>query len=256
MTSSWQITDHFSNSAVGESFSSLDKVFALEGEKIASDPLSYVIKVPVAGKFYYVKCYTGAGKGFRRYFGKSRIRSEWENLFFFKSHDVPTAEVVGYGEERTFGLFKRGALITEEIAGSADLDFFVRKNPAVTQEYRWIGPVIEQVAQATASLHQAGFAHNDLNWRNILVTTKGAPKIFFIDCPSGKRWINPILKYRILKDLAHLDKVGRQLLSRSQRLRFYKQYTGRSKLTQQDLADIKILLDYYREHRKKKGLSE
>jgi len=254
MSNVWQVTNQFLNSEAGEAFSSLDKVFVLKGETIASDPLSYVIKVQVAGKNYYVKCYTGAGKGLRRYFGKSRIRSEWENLFFFESLKVPTAEIVAFGEERGFGWFKRGAVITKEIKGTDDLDHFVRENPEITREHQWIEPVIEQVAKATLNLHEAGFAHNDLNWRNILVTINGAPKIFFIDCPSGKRWIKPLLRFRILKDLAHLDKVGRQLLSRSQRLRFYKKYTGRRKLTQRDRADIKILLDYYREHRKKKGL--
>lgn len=254
MKNSWQITDHFSNSEAYEAFSTLDRVFALEGDKIASDPLSYVIKVAVAGKNYYVKCYTGAGKGVRRYLGQSRIRSEWENLFFFKSHGVPTAEVVAFGEERDFGFFKRGALITEEIKESADLDHFVRANPEIAQQREWIKSVIEQVAGSALRLHRAGFAHNDLNWRNILVTTQGEPKIFFIDCPSGKRWIKPILRYRVLKDLAHLDKVGRQLLSRTQRLRFYKAYSGHKKLTPRDRSDIKILLDYYREHRKKKGL--
>ncbi len=254
MSNSWQITEQFLNTEAGKAFASLDKVFALQGEKIAKDPLSYVIKVPVGGNNYYVKCYTGAGKGVRRYLGKSRIRFEWENLFFFESQNVPTAEIVAFGEERPFGWFCRGALITKEIKDTADLDCFVRANPEITRQRQWVERVLEQVATATTKLHQAGFAHGDLNWRNILVTTSETPKIFFIDCPSGKRWLKPILRFRILKDLAHLDKVGRQLLSRSQRLRFYKKYTGRSKLTQRDRADIKILLDYYREHRKKKGL--
>jgi hypothetical protein len=40
-------------------------------------------------------------------------------------------------------------------------------------------------------------------------------------CPAGTFWWGPFLRYRIVKDLACLDKVAKYHLSRTQRLRFY-----------------------------------
>ena len=79
-----------------QDFGSLDAVFALQGERLTRDPLSEVIKVQRDGINYYVKRYVGAGKGLRRYMGKPRVRSEWQNLKRFAKWGIPTAEVVAW----------------------------------------------------------------------------------------------------------------------------------------------------------------
>ena len=65
---------------LAEDFGDLDAVFALQGERLTRDPLSEVIRVQRAGVNYYVKRYVGAGKGLRRYLGRPRVKSEWQNL--------------------------------------------------------------------------------------------------------------------------------------------------------------------------------
>ncbi|MBO6278569.1 MAG: heptose kinase, partial [Pseudomonas sp.] len=67
-------------SALAPDFGSLDAVFALQGEHLTRDPLSDVIRVERDGVNYYVKRYTGAGKGLRRYLGRPRVKSEWQIL--------------------------------------------------------------------------------------------------------------------------------------------------------------------------------
>ena len=70
-------------------------------------------------------------------------------------------------------------------------------------------------------MHTDRFAHNDFKWRNILVDSDiDHPKVYLIDCPAGQRWFGPFLPYRIIKDLACLDKLGKYNLSRTQRLSF------------------------------------
>lgn len=252
MNKRWHLSEVYKGTEIEKHFPSLDAVFACPGKLISRDPISAVKKVSIDNQCFYVKTYTSAGKLLRRYLGRSRAKTEWKNLMFFKSLNIPTAELVGYGEERKFGIFRRGALITKGIANSIDLLQYAESNPAMLKNRNWLSTVIKQVAQHTRKMHDVGFAHNDLNWRNILVNNSGEPKIYFIDCPSGRFWIPPLLKRRITKDLAHLDKVAREVLSKSSQLEFYKYYTGCKRLSRSDKKYIPIILNYHNKHREKK----
>ena len=170
----------------------------------------------------------------------------------FQALEIPTAELVGYGEESKFGVFQRGALITAAVANTENLDRHVKHHPDLVQNRQWISEIIKQVARHTKSLHEARFAHNDLNWRNILVTTSGRPKVFFIDCPSGKFWKPPFLKRRITKDLAHLDKIARNVLPKVLQLKFYQHYTGVKSLAPTDKRNIRKITNFHNKHRARK----
>src|SRR6185436_10173136 len=92
--------------------------------------------------------------------------------------------------------------------------------------------LIEQVAQITRRLHAAHFFHNDLYWRNLLVThhPPALPQIWCIDCPRGRssRW-SLFRQRRRLKDLYALDLSARDFCRRTERLRFLKLYLGKSR---------------------------
>ena len=105
--------------------------------------------------------------------------------------------------------------------------------------------MLHQVAQATRALHDIGFAHNDLKWRNLLVGPGERPTVYWIDCPSGCFWWGAFLQYRIIKDLACLDKVGKYQLARTQRLRFYLDYAGKVRLDAGDKARIRRILRFF-----------
>jgi len=83
--------------SLADDFGNLEAVFALQGERLTRDPLSEVIRVERGGVNYYVKRYIGAGKGLRRYLGKPRVKSEWQNLKRFAKWGIPTADVVAWG---------------------------------------------------------------------------------------------------------------------------------------------------------------
>lgn len=229
--------------ALAEAFGDLDAVFALQGERITSDPLSEVLRVEHQGLRYYVKRYWGAGKGLRRYLGRPRVKAEWQNLKHFASWGIPTAPVVAYGMERRGGAFVRGALITGELVGTEDLAALANRNDPRLRDRHWVGRVSRQLARATRIMHRHHFAHNDLKWRNLLVTQAG--ELFFIDCPIGAFWYGPLLRYRIIKDLACLDKVARYQLSRTQRLRFYLQYRDHKRLTAGDKRRIRQIVAFF-----------
>lgn len=240
--SEWQVASGTGPEAAA-AFASLERVFALDGERIASDPLSEVIRVSVGGLRYYVKRYTAAGKGVRRLVGRPRVKAEWENLRLFSRLGIPVAPSVAWGLERRLGVFRRGALITLEVGGTQDMASLAQAGDRRLADPAWVDRVSRQVAQATRLLHDHHFAHNDLKWRNLLVDEHD--QLFLIDCPSGDFWWGPFLRYRVIKDLACLDKVAKQHLSRTQRLRFYLQYKQRPRLVLQDRAMLERVLHFF-----------
>jgi serine/threonine-protein kinase RIO1 len=218
-------------------------VFALQGERLTRDPLSELVRVMHQGVAYYVKRYTSAGKGLRRYLGKPRVKAEWQNLKRFAKWGIPAAHIVAWGLERQGGAFVRGALVTRELSDTRDLADLARHDDPRLQDRGWVDAVSRQLARATRLMHRHHFAHNDLKWRNLLIN--GQAELFFIDCPSGDFWWGPMLRTRIVKDLACLDKLAKQKLSRTQRLRFYLQYRGRTRLNASDKQRIRQVLDYF-----------
>lgn len=223
-------------------FGSLEKVFALEGERITRDPISEVIRVEREGTGFYVKRYRRA-KGLRAYLPRPRIKAEWQNLQYFADWGIPTAQIVACGMERKAGAFVRGAMITREIHGTDDLAHLAHHQDRRLKDRHWVNAIGRQVANFTRIMHGHGFVHNDLKWRNILVD--GQRRAYLIDCPTGAFWWGPFLQYRIIKDLACLDKVGKYQLSRCQRLRFYLHYVQRDRLTVADKKRIAKIVHFF-----------
>lgn len=240
--SGWTLCDSLP-APLAQEWASLEQVFALEGKRLTRDPLSEVILVEHDGVRYYVKRYWGAGKGLRRYLGRPRVKAEWQNLKLFARWGIPTAAVVAYGLERQAGAFVRGALITRELLNTQDLAALVKQADPRLQDPAWVDAISRRLADSTRRLHDHHFVHNDLKWRNLLVNEAG--ELFFIDCPTGGIWWGPFLRYRIIKDLACLDKVASKVLSRSQRLRFYLQYQGRDRLSGADKRRVRQILKFF-----------
>ena len=240
----WTLNPEYATGESGRLFADLDTVFALEGELITFSPISTVHKVFVGDRHYYVKRYTSNGKGIRQYFGRCRVQSEWKNLLMFHAWGIPSVNVAAFGLERSAGKFIRGALVTEELADTRDLAELANRDDVRLRDRKWVAHVSRQIAWSTNMMHDQGFTHNDLKWRNLLVNEAG--KLFLIDCPSGDFWWGPILRHRIVKDLACLDKVARCTLSRTQRLRFFLLYRRRGRLGADDKVLIKQILVYFK----------
>ena len=243
----WTITAAYRQSQIEKFFPSLSKVFDFSsGKKISFDSDSQVDKVAVDGTSFYIKRYFRT-RGLRSWLGYSRVRGEWKNLLLFQHLRIPTAPVVAYGETYIAGYTLKGALITEEIRDVSSLSDLYQSDSHLLHNRQWVYAVIKQVAAATKKMHRHRFAHNDLKWRNILVThNEDNPQVYFIDCPSGMRWPWPLLKGRILKDLACLDKVAHKCLSNTTRLFFYKQYNEITRLRKKDRKNIHKIIHYFR----------
>ncbi|MCL6271618.1 heptose kinase [Sansalvadorimonas sp. 2012CJ34-2] len=243
----WRVLPQFRNSEVGDTFSSIEKVFELSDteDRVTSDSESTVFRQNIDGSIFYVKRFHST-RGIRSWLGKSRLRGEWHNLKLFSQLGISTAQLVAFGEERCLLRAGKGALITASLPDSVDLAELASREDARLKDPKWVATVSNQIACFTKKLHNYNFAHNDLKWRNILVTNDSlSPQVFFIDCPTGQRWFGPFLSYRIIKDLACLDKLGKKYLSNTQRLKFYKQYKGIDRLSSKDKKAVKKITNFF-----------
>ncbi len=232
------------NSDVRSLFPDADAVKDMDGELINSNWMSSLLRVEWEGTGYYVKRYTSRGRGLRRFFGRSRVRAEWENLQFFADHGLPSANLVAFGEASSErGYF--GVLVTQEVGGTMDLAALASEGHPLFQSRRWRLGVIDRLSDTVRTMHGLGFIHTDLKWRNILVETNGEPGVFLIDCPQGRRMPGPFLARGRIKDLACLDKVARQVLSKTERLRFYLRYKRASTLSTSDKHDIRRIVSFF-----------
>ncbi len=248
----WHFNPDFRGREASAAFVSLDAVFALQGERVTSDPESEVLRVRLDDLVYYVKRYVIGRRslvrrwfGLRDLFGPQRAIKEWQNLQRFHAWGLPTATLVAWGQERRGGRFVRAALITEEICDTVDLAKMARQSDPRLRNRVWVAAVSAQVAAYTRVMHAHRFAHNDLKWRNLLVDGCNPPTVYLIDCPTGCRWWWPFLAYRTVKDLACLDKIAKYQLTRTQRLRFYLDYMGKSRLDQADKRKLRKIVNFF-----------
>ena len=248
----WHLDPAYAQARAGRAFNSLNAVFALPGEQVTSDPESEVLRVRIDGVVYYVKRYFIGRRslarrwfGLRDMFGPQRSVKEWQNLQRFQAWGIPTAKLVAWGQERRHGRFVRAAVITEELKDTVDLARMAKMGDSRLSDRTWVQQISRQIAVATRTMHDHGFAHNDLKWRNLLVNAAENPQVYFIDCPNGAFWWRPFLDYRIIKDLACLDKVAKYHLSQTQRLRFYLRYVGRPRLTAVDKPKLRKILQFF-----------
>ena len=151
--------------------------------------------------------------------------------------------MVACGLERNGLSFARGAMITRELPKTEDLIVLAERNDPRLKDRHWVDHVSRQLARHTRVMHDHHFTHNDLKWRNLLVDDAGT--LFFIDCPTGDFWWGFMLRYRITKDLACLDKVAKYHLSATQRLRFYLQYRQRERLNASDKKRIRHIVKFF-----------
>jgi len=252
---SWRVFAPWNKSTVPSELTSFEAAYQLTGKIISKSSQSEIFAYQHADKTFFVKRYFRT-KGLASWFGWSRFDLESKNQQWFNQIGVSAARVVAIGKQGVFFKTHKGVLVTEGIANSQELVEIAKKTPDVFRNKDWADSVIFQLADIIATIHKARFCHNDLHWRNILIQQSAEqkePKIFLIDCPSGKKLVWPLLDYRKLKDLASLDKLAPNYLTRSQRLRFFMHYRGISELTFNDKQIIRAVIEHKRNRVKRKA---
>ncbi len=199
-------------------------------EKVKVRSEVFIRKITDSGRSVdaYVKIYAYRKHPFQRYLRKGRAITEARNLLFFDSIDIQAPRVLAWGERRNrIGRIIQEFIITEAVPGAVQLIPFVKEHcPEPGRPVR--RKIAEQLGRWTRVMHDHGFVHEDLKWRNVLVRAKkDEPELFWIDCPIGG-FLKPGLKLerKKLKDCATLDKLARIECSKEEREAFVKAYLG------------------------------
>jgi tRNA A-37 threonylcarbamoyl transferase component Bud32 len=237
---------HVLNSQVPEPFASLKSVMRLEGELVTHAKNRNVIRLKIEGKTYYVKRYTAAGKGLRAFVGRSRVRAEWENLQYFWHMQIPAPKLLAYGEMRPlFSSYVAGAYVMHAIPNTVPLNA-IAEYPELIDHRAWRVRLLGLIARYIKILHDDGFAHGDLYWRNILLALDETPTVYFIDCPQGGHYFGPQLAYQKIRDIACLAKESHHYFSRTDLLRFFLTYRGHERLSPEDKLFIKKVFERHK----------
>ncbi len=96
----WNLAAGPGDAVASESFSTLDRVFDLDGPRVSHGGLCHVIKLHLGGRDYYVKRYQNRGKHLLKAFGRNRAATEHHNLAYFARLGIPVPRVVAYGGVR------------------------------------------------------------------------------------------------------------------------------------------------------------
>lgn len=174
----------------------------------------------------YVKIYANRKYPFQRYLRKGKAYTEVRNLLFFQSIQIPTPRILAWGERRNrIGRIIQEFIITEAVPGALQLDQFAKHDESNRPLRRKIA---EQLGGWTRAMHDRGFIHEDLKWRNILVSVEeDTPGLFWIDCPKGGFYkASAMLERKKLKDCATLDKLARFECTKAERAAFVRAYLG------------------------------
>jgi len=240
----WNLRVESGNTAEAQAFADFDRVFEMDGREVSGGRFCRVVKVNLEGRDYFVKRYHPHGEHFRKAFGRSWPVAEYRNLAYFQQMGIPVPRVVAYGSQRVLGLFRRGVIVTEGVPQAVDLKSFARARPEFFHDRIQVTRLLLLVADYVRRIHEDGFTHRDLKWRNLLVTLEETPQVFFLDCPRGGHRRRPWHEHRVIKDLATLDRLAVQYLSRTTRLRFYLAYRNQTRLTDGDKSFIARVLAY------------
>ncbi|MFQ5937359.1 MAG: lipopolysaccharide kinase InaA family protein, partial [Acidiferrobacterales bacterium] len=147
---------------------------------------------------------------------------------------LDVATPVAYGEERCGRWLVRSFLLTEGVPEAMPLDeFIVQVLPTMPsrQQLEIRHELIAQLATYVRRLHASGLRHQDLYWRNIVLSRPRLRRFFLIDAPKGHHGWTWTRRYRQAYDLATLDAPAAAFFRRTERLRFFLNYVGEEKLT-------------------------
>lgn len=192
--------------------------------------------LPAINEYVYFKRYVFKNHKWRFFLRTSKAATELLNYQHIKNIGIPTLDVIGLYEQRTFGRLNIACIITKEIPNTIQLDNFYQnvllKMP-LTKQKVVLTSIQQNLFHQLKLAHSANFFHLDLKWRNILIDLNDDSYTpIWIDCPRGKQ--SKILKYKNkVADLSALARKGLSFFTTQQLYRMLLMYLGKEKTRQE-----------------------
>lgn len=189
---------------------------------------SWVEEVELPSGRFFLKVYAYRGLWrLRTVFIQSRARREYRNLLRMAELGFRVPQPVAYAQRRMLGFVSRSFVMTRAVDNAVDLRSLIDRGdraslPPSPERRR----LIEEFARTLRRAHDEKFFVHTLRAKNLLLSRDGDRwSLHVIDVPFAG-----IGRYRLfpewgrVRDLAVLMKWARQLLSRTERMRFARTY--------------------------------
>lgn len=185
----------------------------------------------------------------------SRAKSEYYTLMLMRQLGIQAVRPVAYGERRASHFLRSCFLITEAVPAAMSLANFIktfshhRATPLARQARV---EVLTTLARQVRHMHEAGFVHRDLFWRNVLIRPLPDHRFefYFLDASVGKRIrLAPRRQDSIVHDIAAMSALAPEFCSKADQLRFLLEYLDTDHLTTEDrqwLRRVRVKSDQYR----------
>lgn len=164
------------------------------------------------------------------FFGSSRAASEFRTLSLMRQLGIQAVRPVAYGERRIGHFVRSCFLITEGVPDAMPLSAFIKQfadHRSTARAVRLRREILSALARQIRHMHEAGFVHFDLFWRNVLIRALPDDRFefYFIDASVGRRIRLPQRRLEsIVGDLAALGAAAPHFCSKADQLRFLLEY--------------------------------
>ena len=178
---------------------------------------------------------------------RSGGRREWENIWRIKQLGILTIDPVGFGEIRKWGWERESFLISLELKEACRLTEFFPEHfspPLTGSLLARKRDLLRKLALLARRMHGEGLFHRDFYLGHLFVRPfeKEEVDLYLLDLQRLFRPIWRKERWRV-KDLASLNfSAPRGWFTAADRLRFYKQYRGLSRLADGDRCQIRRIV--------------
>jgi len=174
------------------------------------------------------------------FFKASRARSEYRVLRLMRDLGIQAVRPIAYGERRVCHFVQSCFLITEAVPDAMPLSAFIQtfgNHRASARAIRFRREILTTLARQVRHMHQAGFVHRDLFWRNVLIRPMPGDRFefYFLDASVGKR-IRMAQRRQdsIVSDIAAMGAVAPHFCSEADQMRFLLEYLGIKRLGEEN----------------------
>ncbi len=238
-------------------------VLACVGDALAAwSRTTDAIRVECPGGSFYIKRYHYPRwqQRFRAmlrgtFFRASRARSEYRTLMLMRKLGIQAVRPVAYGERRVAHFVRSCFLITETVPAAMSLATFMRnyshhRGTPLARQARI--EILTSLARQVRHMHESGFVHRDLFWRNVLIRPlpDNRFEFYFLDASVGRRIRFAPRQESIVHDIAAMSALAPEFCSKADQLRFLLEYLNTDKLTREDrdwIRRVEVRSDRFRD---------
>jgi tRNA A-37 threonylcarbamoyl transferase component Bud32 len=174
------------------------------------------------------------------FFQASRARSEFWALAQMRQLGIQAVRPVAFGERRVAGFVRSCFLITEAVPDAIPLSAFIKAFSQRRDSARAVRArreILNSLARQVRHMHEMGFMHRDLFWRNVLIRCLPDDRFefYFLDASVGRR-IRMAQRRQdsIVRDIAAMGVLAPHFCSKADQMRFLLVYLNTKRLSKDD----------------------